>query len=443
MTNKQSEPSSSTTRREFIKTGSAAVAAASTLSSAVFAGTPQTAALQSSLFAGGTDVIRVGLVGCGGRGTGAAAQALAADPNAKLVAMGDTFYDHLDSSFKNLKKNPVAEQVQVDADHKFIGFDAYQKVIDCVDVVLLTTPPHFRPMQLRAAIEAGKHVFAEKPVAVDAPGVRSVMETCKLAKEKNLSIVSGLCWRYHQGMRETFKQIHEGAVGDVMAIQCSYNTRGLWMFKREPEWSDMEWQMRNWLYFTWLSGDFNTEQHVHSLDKMAWTMNDETPISCSGTGGRQTRTGKEYGHIFDHFAIVYEYPNGVKGFSRCRQQDGCAVDVSDHVFGTKGRVDVFKHRIYDPKGEKTWQFRDKSKNMYQVEHDEFFNSIRSGNPLNNGDYMTKSTMLAIMGRMAAYTGKSITWDEAINSKEDLTPASYEWGPLPVPPVAMPGVTAFK
>ncbi|QDV20397.1 Glycosyl hydrolase family 109 protein 1 precursor [Gimesia panareensis] len=432
----------STTRRDFLKTGSAAVAA-STLSGSVFAGTSPTAALQSSVFSAGSDEIRVGLVGCGGRGTGAAAQALAADKNAKLVAMGDTFYDHLDKSYKNLKKNQVAEQVQVDADHKFIGFDAYQKVIDCVDVVLLTTPPHFRPMQLRAAIEAGKHVFAEKPVAVDAPGVRSVMETCKLAKEKNLSIVSGLCWRYHEGMRKTFDQIHEGAVGDVMAIQCSYNTRGLWMFKREPEWSDMEWQMRNWLYFTWLSGDFNTEQHVHSLDKMAWTMNDQTPIACSGTGGRQTRTGKEYGHIFDHFAIVYEYPNGVKGFSRCRQQDGCAVDVSDHVFGTKGRVDVFKHRIYDPQGKKTWDFRGKSKNMYQVEHDEFFESIRSGNPINNGDYMTKSTMLAIMGRMAAYTGKSITWDEAMNSKEDLTPASYEWGPLPVPPVAMPGITAFK
>ena len=442
MTTENSQTPASTTRRDFIKTGSAAVAA-STLSGSVFAGTSPATALQSSVFAAGSDVIRVGLVGCGGRGTGAAAQALAADKNAKLVAMGDTFYDHLDKSYKNLKKNQVADQVEVDADHKFIGFDAYQKVIDCVDVVLLTTPPHFRPMQLRAAIEAGKHVFAEKPVAVDATGVRSVMETCKLAKEKNLSIVSGLCWRYHEGMRKTFDQIHEGAVGDVMAIQCSYNTRGLWMFKREPEWSDMEWQMRNWLYFTWLSGDFNTEQHVHSLDKMAWTMNDQTPISCSGTGGRQTRTGKEYGHIYDHFAIVYEDPNGVKGFSRCRQQDGCAVDVSDHVFGTKGRVDVFKHRIYDPKGEKTWQFRGKSKNMYQVEHDEFFESIRSGNPLNNGDYMTKSTMLAIMGRMAAYTGKSITWDEAMNSKEDLTPASYEWGPLPVPPVAMPGITEFK
>ena len=443
MNAKQPQSTPATTRREFIKNGTAAVAAASTFSSAAFAGSNQMTALQTSLFAGGSDIIRVGLVGCGGRGTGAAAQALAADPNAKLVAMGDTFYDHLDKSFQNLKKNPVAEQVQVDADHKFVGFDSYQKVIDCVDVVLLTTPPPFRPMQLRAAIEAGKHVFAEKPVAVDAPGVRSVLETCKLAKQKNLSIVSGLCWRYHEGMRETFKQIHEGAVGDVMAIQCSYNTRGLWMFERQPEWSDMEWQMRNWLYFTWLSGDFNTEQHVHSLDKMAWTMNDQTPLECSGTGGRQTRTGKEYGNIFDHFAIVYEYPNGVKGFSRCRQQDGCAVDVSDHVFGTKGRVDVFKHRIYDPKGEKTWQFRGKSKNMYQVEHDEFFESIRSGEPINNGDYMTKSTMLAIMGRMAAYTGKSITWDEAMNSKEDLTPASYEWGPIPVPPVAMPGITAFK
>ncbi|MEX0725914.1 MAG: Gfo/Idh/MocA family oxidoreductase [Planctomycetaceae bacterium] len=420
-------------RREFLQQGAVATMAGLALSSS----------LQSSAHAAGSDVIKIGLVGCGGRGTGAAAQALAADPQNQLVAVGDTFTDQVENSLKNLRESSGAgERILVDKDHQFVGFDAYKYVIDSCDVVLLATPPHFRPAHLKYAVEKGKHIFAEKPIAVDAPGCRSVLETSKLAAEKGLALVSGLCWRYHNGMRETFQQLHDGVAGDIVAMQCSYNTQGLWTRPRQPEWSDMEWQIRNWLYFTWLSGDFNVEQHVHSLDKMGWAMHDETPILASGTGGRQTRIAPEYGHVYDHFSVVYEYANGVKAFARCRQQDGCENDVSDHIFCTKGRVDIFKHLIRDLDGKVIWKFEGKNNNMYQTEHDELFASIRAGQPINNGEYMTKSTMLAIIGRMSAYTGRDITWEQAWNSTEDLTPPSYEWGPLSVAPVAMPGVTQF-
>lgn len=422
-----------TSRRDFLKNSTKAVIGGTVTANL---------ALTPSVHAAGSDVLRVGLVGCGGRGTGAAAQALMADPQTKLVALGDTFRDRVDRSLENLQKNAVGERVEVDVEHQFVGFDAYRHVVDACDVVLLATPPHFRPEHLRYAVEQGRHAFVEKPVAVDAPGVRSILETTEQAREKGLSIVSGLCWRYHYGMRETFRQIHDGAIGQIVSLQCSYNTRGLWMHKRQPDWSDMEWQVRNWLYFTWLSGDFNTEQHVHSLDKGAWAMLDVPPVSASGTGGRQTRTSEDYGHIYDHFAVVYEYENGVKMFARCRQQDGCDVDVSDHVYGTTGRADVFKHAIFDHSGKLVWRYTGPKNNMYQTEHDEFFASIRSGTPINNGESMAKSTMLAVMGRMSAYTGKTITWEQAMNSQERLGPEKYEWGNLEVAPVAMPGLTPF-
>ncbi|HVV98761.1 MAG TPA: Gfo/Idh/MocA family oxidoreductase [Planctomycetaceae bacterium] len=424
-------PSEQTSRRDFLKTGTAAVLAGAFASSL---------SVEKSVYAAGSDVLKIGLIGCGGRGTGAALQALTADPNTRLTAVADTFADRVSAKLGELKNSPAADRVTVDADHQFVGFDGYKKVIDSgVDVVLLATPPHFRPAHLKAAVDAGKHCFVEKPVAVDAPGVRSILATCEQAKAKGLSIVSGLCWRYDYGMRDTFKQIHDGGVGDIVAIQASYNTQELWMHPRKPEWSDMEWQVRNWLYFTWLSGDFNNEQHVHSLDKVAWAMKDETPIKATGIGGRQVRTGPEYGNIYDHFSVVYEYANGVKAFTSCRQQAGTTTDVSDHVMGTKGVCDVFKHRI---KGEREWKYTGPKNNMYQTEHDEFFASIRSGKPINNGEYMAKSTMMAILGRMSAYTGKALTWEQAFNSKEDLTPAKYEWGPIPTPAIAMPGLTEF-
>jgi predicted dehydrogenase len=383
--------------------------------------------------------LKVGLIGCGGRGTGAAANALKADTNVKLVAMGDAFPDRLQTSLENLQK-VAKEKVEVPQEKRFTGFDAYKQVIGSgVDVVLLATPPHFRPMHLKAAVDAGLHVFCEKPVGVDAPGIRSVMATVEEAKKKNLSIVSGLCWRYDHGVRETMKRVLDGAIGEIVAIQENYNTGGLWNHGRKPEWSDMEWQVRNWLYFTWLSGDFNTEQHVHSLDKGSWAMLDTPPVRATGLGGRQVRVEEQWGNIYDHFAVVYEYETGAKLYSFCRQQNGCSNDTNDYFIGTKGRANILKNTI---EGETTWRFDGPKPSMYQVEHDDLFASIRSGDAINNGHYMALSSMLAIMGRMTSYTGKTITWNEAINSQEDLSPASYEWGPLPVAPVAKPGITQF-
>jgi predicted dehydrogenase len=396
--------------------------------------------------ADGSDVLRIGLIGCGGRGSGAAANALRADRDVRLTAMGDAFRDRLEGSLEQLRQDEgIAAKVDVPAERRFVGFNAYQQVIQSgVDVVLLCTPPHFRPAHLEAAVRARKHVFAEKPVAVDAPGVRRVLAACREAQRQRLSIVSGLCWRYHGGMRETFARIHEGVLGEIVTLQCTYNTGTLWHRNREPGWSDMEWQVRNWLYFTWLSGDFNVEQHVHSLDKMAWAMRDQYPVKAVGLGGRQVRTGPEFGHVFDHHAVVYQYANGVKCFSSCRQQAGCENDVTDHVMGTLGTCDVMRHRIA---GKWPWQYvasrARRRDDMYQNEHNELFASIRSGNPINNGDYMAKSTLMAIMGRMATYTGQEISWEQALNSREDLTPPRYEWGPLPVAPVARPGITTFS
>jgi predicted dehydrogenase len=419
------------TRRDFLKTTATAAVAA--------------AVAQNARAAGG-DVLRVGLVGCGGRGTGAAGQALHADPNVKLVAMGDAFADRIQQSLATLRKDgKIAAKIDVPPDRCFAGFDAYRHVIAASDVVLLCTPPHFRPLHLAAAVEANKHVFAEKPVAVDAPGVRSVLATCERAKAKNLSVVSGLCLRYFHPFRETVRRIHDGALGDVHTLQANDYRGRIWVKPRQPEWSDMVWQMRNWYYFTWLSGDFNVEQHVHFLDVCAWVMNNEYPVKAVGNGGRQQRTGPEYGHIYDHFSVTYEYANGAKLFSNCRQQVGCANDMSAHFAGTKGRADLSERKSGQVirSGSGTWVYDGPENDLYQTEHDELFAGIRAGNPINNGEYMAKSTLLAIMGRMAAYTGQAITWEKALNSQEDLSPPRYDWDvALSVPPVAVPGVTKF-
>ncbi|MFQ5505312.1 MAG: Gfo/Idh/MocA family protein [Planctomycetota bacterium] len=420
--NERREPQSS--RREFLK------------SSTALAITPL---LTRGVHTGGTELLRVGLIGCGGRGSGACVQALRADENARLVAMADAFPDRLEQSLARLRKTSVAGRVQVNPEHRFTGLDGYKGVIESSDVVLLASPPHFRPRHLEAAIGAGKHVFCEKPVAVDAPGLRAVLGTCAKAREKGLSLVSGLCWRYDHGMQATFRKIHEGAIGEIVAIQATYHSGGLWHRGRRPEWSDMEWQIRNWTYFTWLAGDIIVEQHIHSLDKVAWAMQDVYPVRAYGNGGRQTRTDPRFGNVWDHFAICYEFEGGVKAFCSCRQNDGCDSNVSDHVMGTKGVCDVFRHRTI---GETAWRYEGPKENMYQNEHDELFASIRSGKPIHNGDYMCKSTLMAIMGRMAGYTGKVVTWDQVMSSKEDLTPPSYDFGPIATPPVAKPGLTKF-
>ncbi len=426
------------TRRTFLKTSAAAAAAATLLG-----GVP-------AVHAAGSDTLRVGLIGCGsergGRGRGAATQCVNAGPGIQLVAMADLFKDHLDYTRKELKKG-LGDKFAVKDDYCFVGWDAYQRLCDLkdVDVVLLAAPPGFRPLHLQAAVAAGKHVFAEKPVAVDAPGCRAVQAACDEAKKKGLAVVSGLCWRYDPAMRETMQRVHDGAIGDIQTLQCTYNTGELWKAPRQKEWSDVEWQVRNWLYFTWLSGDFNVEQHIHSLDKMAWAMKDEYPVKAVGLGGRQVRTGEEFGHIFDHHSVVYEFKNGTKLFSSCRQQKDCANDVSDTLWGTKGVCHIDASRgqgTIKPYGSGDAWKSTKGDNMYQVEHNELIASIRGGKPINNGEYMTKSTMLAILGRMATYTGQVITWEQAWNSKENLAPAKYEFGPMVTPVVARPGVTKF-
>lgn len=426
-----------TTRRQFVSTSAAATAALAVSSS-----------LQAGAYAAGSDNLKVGLIGCGGRGTGAASQALKADSGTELHAMADAFDDRLQMSRSRLQrqfnKDGEPKRVTVSDDLCFSGFDAYKEVIDRCDVVCLTSTPHFRPRHLKYAVDSGKHVFCEKPVAVDATGLRSVMESTKKAAEQKTSLVSGLCWRYHNAKNAVMEKVHDGAIGRITAMQCSYMSGGVWDPRKTMAEckSEMEYQLRNWYYYTWLSGDFNNEQHIHSLDKMLWAMKDEAPVSISGSGGRQVRTDEKYGNIYDHFNVVYTWENGVKAFARCRHWKGCQNDVSDYVFGSEGTADLMKHQILDADGNEIWKFEGSGGDMYQIEHDELFAGIRGGNVINNGDYMCKSTLMSISGRQAAYTGQELTWDQALNSKEDLSPASYEWGDVPVPPVAIPGKTKF-
>lgn len=421
-----------TSRRSFLKNSSLGVAA---ISAAPFVAFP------SKTFAENSDTLKIGLIGCGGRGSGAAGQALSADKNVVLHAMGDMFEDRLNSSLANLKA-AHSDRVKVTPETSFVGVDAFQKVINSgVDVVLLATPPGFRPQHLKAAIEAGKHVFCEKPMAVDGPGVRSVLQTAEEARKKKLALVSGFCWRSNYGERALMQRVHEGQIGEPMGLHTTYNTGPIWVKPRQPGQTDLEYQLRNWYYFAWLSGDHIVEQAVHSLDKMSWAMKDVPPVRCVAHGGRQVRTGKEYGHIFDHFSVVYEYENGARGFHFCRQQAGCATDNSDYFIGTKG---IAKIKAFGPlsiSGEKPWRFVGERPDMYQVEHNELFASIRKGEPINHGTWMSYSTLLAIMGRMAAYTGQIVTWEQAMNSEEKLGPDHLEWNmTLPIPPVAMPGQT---
>ena len=392
-----------------------------------------------------SETLKVGLIGCGGRGTGAALQASKADPNVMITAMADIFKDRLDKSYDNLKlENP--DKMHVDEGHKFIGFDSYKKLLESdVDVVILATPPNFRPGHLAAAVEAGKHIFCEKPVAVDAPGIRSVIDTAKKAKENGLALMSGFCWRHDIPKIDTYNRLLEGAIGDIHTVYNTYNTGALWFNERQPEWSDFEFQMRNWLYYNWISGDHIAEQAVHSLDLMSWAMGDQMPLKATGTGGRQSRTEEQYGNVYDHFAIVYEYPDGKKGFHFSRQQKDCSRAYHVELTGSKGTsyIDVFrKHEI---KGSQSWRWKGEKTNMYQNEHDTLFSSIRKNEPFFDGIRMANSTMLAIWGRMVAYTGQTLTWEEALNSQEVLGPEidEFNWDlSWPAKEVARPGITKF-
>ena len=426
-----------TTRRAFIKTtGAAALGSTMALNFAI----PRVGKAFDD------KTLKVGFIGCGGRGTGAASQALNADKNVVLTAMADIFEDRLEESYNALLKlHP--DKVKVDKNRKYLGFDAYKKVIDSdVDVVILTTPPFFRPLHLETAINAGKHVFCEKPMAVDAPGVRRVIEAAKKAKEKQVSLVSGFCWRYHTPKRATFSKVQDGAVGKILSIYNTYNTGALWYRDVQPDWTDTQKKMRNWIYHNWISGDMIAEQAIHSIDMMSWAMKDVKPMKATGTGGRQSRIEDKFGNVFDHFAIVFEYEDGAKGFHFSRQQKDCSNSYAVDIAGTEGNclVDCIRDR-HIITGKENWKFTGDENDMYQEEHDELFASIRNNKPMNDGDWMAQSTMLALMGRMVGYTGQTITYDEALNSQERLGPDSatldYDTK-VDDPPVARPGITKF-
>ncbi len=419
-------------------------------------------AVQRGAHAAGSDILKVGLIGCGSRGSGAAANAMNADPGVRLVAMADAFGDRLEASLAQLKRRSPG-QVDVAPSRCFVGFDSYKALIGSgVDVVLLAAPPHFRPLHLKACIDAGKHVFAEKPVGVDATGVRSVRATCELARQKKLNLVSGLCWRYDTVIRETIKRVHDGAIGKILAVQSTRNLGYLWQRPRKPEWTEMEFQMRNWYYFAWLSGDHNVEQQIHGIDKCMWALKDEPPARAWGLSGRQVRTESKWGDIYDHHAVVYEFASGERMYAMARQQPNCFNDYSEFLVGTKGRCDLQKGRI---EGETNWSYgatagdlsgysgklrKGGLRPMHQVEQDELFAAIRAGKCINNGDYMCQSTLVAILGRTVGYTGQAITWEQMTQSKQDLSPKRYAFDAepptLPGPdgnyPVAMPGVTRF-
>lgn len=414
----------STDRREFCKTAAAASVAA------VMPG-------HLGFFASGSDAIKVGVIGCGGRGTGAALDCLAADPGVEIVALGDLVPDRIESALKTLT-GKFPDRIKVPASRQFTGFDNYLGVCSVPDVNLVVTaaPPGFRPIHLKAIVGAGKHVFMEKPVAVDPVGVRSVIASSELAAQKGLAVVAGTQRRHQTSYLELMKRVHDGQIGEIVAAQCYWNMGDLWVKKREPGMSEMEWQCRNWLYFSWLSGDHIVEQHVHNIDVVNWAIG-SMPVNVMGMGGRQVRVAPEYGNIYDHFAVEFEYPNGVRVASLCRQTKGSAERVEERIVGTKG-VALGSGEI---RGEKPWKFAAKETNPYVLEHVDLIASIRSGKPLNEGRQIAESTMCAIMGRMSAYTGRAMSWEWAMKASAlDLSPAKYAFGPNPVHPVAIPGTT---
>ena len=409
-------------RRTFIKTSAAALAAASLA--------------PTSVFAAGSDRIRIGLVGCGGRGSGAVVNCIEGAEGVELVAMGDLFQDRLNDSRAALKQQLPPNSFRVTDDKCFVGFDAYQHVIASdVDLVLLASPAHFRPMHLKAAIEAGKHAFIEKPVAVDPVGARSIIASSELAAKKNLAIVAGAQRRHDARYLELMERIRDGAIGDLVGAQCYWFRQHLWVRERQPGWSDMEWQVRNFVYFTWLCGDCIVETLLHNIDVINWAFG-SPPVSAFGVGGRQVRTELKYGQVYDHFAIEYVYRGGVRTVAMCREMPGCAERVEEKIIGTKGVA--YGNGVIE--GEKPYRGK-ASCNPYVQEQSDLIRGIRDGKPINEGRRMAESNLTAIMGRMSAYTGQEVTWDWVTNQSQlNLSPAKYEFGSLPLPPVADPGNT---
>ncbi len=417
-------------------------------------------ALRQGAYAAGSDELKIGLVGCGGRGTGAAMQALTAtEYPVKLWAMGDLFADQIEASHSMLSSGAegrydrssfpsLSKKMDVPGERRFTGFDSFQKVIDSgIDMVILATPPHFRPEHFEAAVKAGVHVFMEKPVAVDPVGIRRIMAAAKESKRKNLSVVAGTQRRHQNHYQEIIKRVQDGAIGDIVAGQCYWNMGPLWVEDSKRywdkyqtgEWSDMEYQCRNWLFHVWLSGDHVCEQHVHNIDIIHWALG-SNPVMVMGCGGRQERVQPQYGNGYDHFATEFEFENEVRVSSMCRQQTGASHNVSERLVGTKGQVylDGSSGRII---GENPYEYDGPNVDPYVQEHVVLIDSIRNGDGFNEAGQVARSTLSAIAGRMAAYTGRSMKWDWAMQrSALDLRPESYEFGDLPVDPVAVPGTT---
>jgi myo-inositol 2-dehydrogenase / D-chiro-inositol 1-dehydrogenase len=422
-------PKNTVSRRQLIQKG---------LATSAVAGIASQAFLTRTVHAAGSDIIKVGLVGCGGRGNGAAKNAANADPGVRLTALGDIFEDRLELAKPVISKS-LGMQFDVADDHCFSGWDAFDQVLNSgIDVVLLCTPPHFRPAQMEAAVTAGKHIFCEKPVAVDPVGVRSVMESSKAAAAKGLSLVSGLCWRYDAGVLATMNRLLDGAIGKITATQANYLANTLWLRNPKPDWTPMHTHVLNWMYYRWLSGDHIVEQFIHSLDKALWLRNDVPPVRCYGMGGRQVRTESEWGDIYDHFTVIYEWADGSRTTAITRQMAGCFNETQDYIVGTDGTAKVLANEIHS---DQPWKYEPPEggkQSMYDLEHVALFKSIREDKPLNNGDYMCKSTLMAIMGREACYSGQVVTWDDAMKSQQRLGPNSYAWGDAPAVEVRNPG-----
>lgn len=419
----------------------------------------------SNAFAGQSlvgDTLKVALIGCGGRGTGAITQALSTKENIKLVAMADVFRDRLDDCYGNLMKSrakdasgkavPISQKVDVPEDHKFVGFDAYKKAMALADVVILTTPPGFRPPYFEEAVAQGKQIFMEKPVATDPAGIQRVLAAAKIAKQKKLNVVVGLQRHYQNSYRELMKRVQDGQIGDIVSASCWWNNDGVWVKPRKEGQSEMDYQLRNWYYFNWMCGDHITEQHIHNLDVINWAKNGY-PVKARGTGGREVRKGKDFGEIFDHHIVEFEYADGTILNSQCRHIPGTWTKVDELVIGTKGRVQFDSAKILDTKGNLSYAFDKKTKenNPYQTEHDELWATVAAGEykfaDAENGAY---STMTSILGRMATYSGQVIEWDKAINSGFNIAPSTFSWdADMPSKPdanglyaVAVPGKTKY-
>lgn len=441
--------SNETSRRDFVKQSS--LLAGGLLAAPVLS--------KANYFSGSDDTIKIALIGCGGRGTGAAMQALLTKQNVKLVAMADAFRDRLDSCYKTLNsddlsdwsgvKGNVKAKIDVPEERKFVGFDAYLKAIPLADVVILTTPPGFRPIHFEEAVKQSKQIFMEKPVATDPAGIKRVLDAAEIAKQKKLNVVVGLQRHFQNSYRELYKR--KDLIGDITSAQAWWNNDGVWVNKRKYNQTEMEYQMRNWYYFVWLCGDHICEQHIHNIDVINW-FKGGVPVRAQGMGGRQVRKGKDFGEIFDHHYVEFQYADGSILNSQCRHIPGTMSKVDELLIGTKGKIQCDAANIIDPKGKVLYQYDKKGENNpYQTEHDELFAAIAKGEyKFADAEHGAMSTMTSILGRMATYSGQVIEWDKAINSGLDLHPKQYDWNVLPpvlpnedgLYPIATPGITKY-